>query len=77
LAVLAGRQANEPPTVEAHLGGQSRCLYRDVGRERATAIVFRWRLQLFVPFAPKDARLERVRRSKRDRPDPEFEEMKA
>jgi hypothetical protein len=74
--------------VEAHLGGQSRYLYRDVGREPATAIVFRSSLQLFVPFALKDARLEDasledaslapgVRRSKRDRPDPEFEEMKA
>jgi hypothetical protein len=25
----------------------------------ATAIVFRWTLQLFVPFAPKDAKLAR------------------
>jgi hypothetical protein len=54
-----------------------------LGLERATAIVFRSSLQLFVPFALKDARLEDarlasgVRRSKRDRPDPEFEEMKA
>jgi hypothetical protein len=54
-----------------------------LGRERTTAIVFRASLQLFVPFALKDARLEDarlvpgMRQSKRDRPDPEFEEMKA
>src|SRR5258707_5438155 len=50
-----------------HLGELSGCLYREArGRGQATIIVFRFRVQLFVPFAQKDARLARGRNSSRD-----------
>jgi hypothetical protein len=41
-----------------HFGAFRRCLYRQATeRKRGTAIVFRIGLQVFVPFAQKDARL--------------------
>jgi hypothetical protein len=43
---------------EAHFGAWRRRLYRQATeRKRGTAIVFRIGLQVFVPFAQKDARL--------------------
>jgi hypothetical protein len=43
--------------MKPHLGGLSRCLYREATGGKPQQLLFRASLQLFVPFAQKDARL--------------------
>jgi Nitrogen regulatory protein PII len=55
---VAASELTRPLAAKPDFGGLSRCLYRQATqRERVAAIVFRPGLQLFVPFAQKDARL--------------------
>jgi hypothetical protein len=58
--VVAASGLTSPLAAKPDFGGLSLCLYRQATqRERVAAIVFRPGLQLFVPFAQKDARLAR------------------
>jgi hypothetical protein len=60
--VVAASGLTSPLAAKPDFGGLSPCLYRQATqRERVAAIVFRPDLQLFVPFAQKDARLEDAR----------------
>jgi hypothetical protein len=56
--VVAASEPTGPLAAKPDFGGLLQCLYRQATqREQLAAIVFRPGLQLFVPFAQKDARL--------------------